>query len=94
MCRSTQQLRVPHPQKYLEFRGHEIASEFLGIKTMFLDGQMTVLHMYKYLSVHCTIYHYSRLSDHWLILQPHLSQIRLVRQIISLEERKVVRRLV
>ena len=30
MCISMQQLRVTHPQKYLEFRDHEIASEFFG----------------------------------------------------------------
>ena len=50
MCISMQQLKVPHPQKYLEFRGHEIALSFLGVKTIFLGGQTTEFHMHEYLS--------------------------------------------
>ena len=49
---------VEGAQPLREFRGHENASEFLGVKMMLLRGQMTEFHMHgclAFLSVHCTV---------------------------------------
>ena len=37
------------PQKFLEFRGYEIASETILGQTMLLGGLMTEFHMHEYL---------------------------------------------
>ena len=59
------------PQKFLEFRGYEIASETILGQTMLLGGLTTrVSHTWiSTLSAHCVVQHWFRLPDRSLISQ-------------------------